>query len=99
MTATALHDLPAALRAAREREGIGLREAAERIGVSFNTLSRIERGHDYKVSAAVKILGWLDPELPRCPRDSDWCDGVICRDHGIDCPKADPEPRLQDGGE
>lgn len=26
----------------------------------------------------------------RCPRDSDWCDGVICRDLGqIDCPNSD----------
>jgi hypothetical protein len=24
----------------------------------------------------------------RCPRDSDWCDGVICREWGIDCPNA-----------
>lgn len=25
-----------------------------------------------------------------CARDSDWCDGVICRENGIDCPNADP---------
>lgn len=24
-----------------------------------------------------------------CARDSDWCDGQICRDLGIDCPNAD----------
>ncbi len=58
--AATLRDLPTTLRVARERECIGLREAAVRTGVSFNTLSRIERGHDYKVSAAVKILAWLE---------------------------------------
>lgn len=25
----------------------------------------------------------------RCPRDSDWCDGVICTERGIDCPNSD----------
>lgn len=25
-----------------------------------------------------------------CARDSSWCDGVICRERGIDCPNADP---------
>lgn len=29
----------------------------------------------------------------RCARDSDWCDGVICRDYGIDCPNQDREPK------
>lgn len=26
----------------------------------------------------------------RCARDSDWCDGTICREWGIDCPNVDP---------
>jgi hypothetical protein len=25
-----------------------------------------------------------------CARDSDWCDGKICRERGIECPNADP---------
>jgi hypothetical protein len=25
----------------------------------------------------------------RCARDSDWCDGEICKMHGVDCPNAD----------
>lgn len=34
----------------------------------------------------------------RCPRDSDWCDGAICRDFGVDCPNADPpRPTERDG--
>lgn len=35
-----------------------------------------------------------------CARDSDWCDGRVCRDHGINCPKADPpRPDCKDGEE
>lgn len=28
-----------------------------------------------------------------CARDSGWCDGVLCRQHGINCPNADPVHR------
>lgn len=28
-------------------------------------------------------------DVTRCARDSDWCDGVICKDNGIDCENAD----------
>lgn len=37
-------------------------------------------------------------ERQRCARDSDWCDGVICRDVGFnpDCPNADPPERNDD---
>jgi hypothetical protein len=38
--------------------------------------------------------GWRCPredEHPiRCARDSDWCDGEVCRERGIDCPNAEP---------
>lgn len=36
--------------------------------------------------------GGVAPELERerCARDSDWCDGRLCRERGIDCPNADP---------
>lgn len=37
-----------------------------------------------------------EPSPERCPRDSDWCDGVICREHGIDCPNAEPSPDAED---
>jgi hypothetical protein len=31
-------------------------------------------------------------ERERCPRDSDWCDGVICANLGFpDCPNADTQ--------
>lgn len=43
----------------------------------------------------------------RCARDSDWCDGRICRELGVDCPNADKpmfpmpalDPELQEGVE
>lgn len=39
---------------------LGLRAAADEIaGVSFNTLSRIERGADCRFSHALAILEWL----------------------------------------
>lgn len=34
-------------------------------------------------------------EVQRCARDSDWCDGVICRERGIDCPNAEPAQSSQ----
>jgi hypothetical protein len=27
--------------------------------------------------------------VERCPRDSDWCDGLTCVDHGVLCPRSD----------
>jgi hypothetical protein len=46
--------------------------------------------------------GWRCPredEHPiRCARDSDWCDGEVCRERGIDCPNPsspiDPGTRM-----
>lgn len=41
------------------------------------------------------------PQREKCARDSEWCDGAICRKpphgNGIfpDCPNADPEPAEQ----
>jgi transcriptional regulator with XRE-family HTH domain len=58
-------DLGVRLRAAREERGLGLRAAAEEIGVSFNSLSRVERGRDCLYSHALMILRWLDAPEPR----------------------------------
>lgn len=30
------------------------------------------------------------PAAERCARDSGWCDGVRCRELGVECPNADP---------
>src|SRR4051794_35382955 len=47
------------LREERQRRGLSLRDLAEEIGVSFNTLSRVERGRDCRASAADVIDAWL----------------------------------------
>lgn len=33
-------------------------------------------------------------QQPDCARESGWCDGVVCREHGVHCPNADPKPRV-----
>jgi transcriptional regulator with XRE-family HTH domain len=54
-----MSDLGKRLRAAREDRNLGLRATADQIGVSFNTLSRIERGADCRHSHAEAIWKWL----------------------------------------
>lgn len=31
-----------------------------------------------------------DQQVERCPLDSDWCDGKLCGERGVECPNADP---------
>jgi transcriptional regulator with XRE-family HTH domain len=50
------------LRAWRESERRGVREAAKMIGVSHSTLSRIERGEAYDNTTMLKLLLWLDSD-------------------------------------
>ena len=45
--------------AERKRRGLSLREAASDIGIPFNTLSRVEKGHI--------------PDLPKFKRLVEWC--------------------------
>lgn len=47
------------IKAWRESEGIGLREAAKMIGTSRSTLSRIERGLEADGDTLAKIIRWL----------------------------------------
>lgn len=58
--AGALGDLPAALRIMRQSRRLSLREVADQCGVSFNALSRLERGGDCSLDNAKAILLWLD---------------------------------------
>jgi transcriptional regulator with XRE-family HTH domain len=51
--------LAKALKLMRVTEGIGTREQAARIGISFPTLNRIERGAPCSLPVLVKILMWL----------------------------------------
>lgn len=52
--------LPRLLREIRRLRGLSLRDAADEIGVAFNSLSRFERGQDILLSNAVSVLRWLD---------------------------------------
>jgi transcriptional regulator with XRE-family HTH domain len=53
------HDLAAALRAQRRDRRLSLRDLAAEIDVSFNTLSRVERGHIPDLPNYRKIAAWL----------------------------------------
>jgi ribosome-binding protein aMBF1 (putative translation factor) len=56
-----LQSLPLLVRETRRARGLNLRDAADEIGFSFNTLSRFERGqHDLQLSNVVMLLRWLD---------------------------------------
>jgi transcriptional regulator with XRE-family HTH domain len=54
--------LGALLRARRREKRLSLRDLADQIGVSLNTLSRVERGHVPDLKNFQRIVDWL--ELP-----------------------------------
>lgn len=58
-----LSDLGRLVLAERNRRGISLREAALAIGIPFNTLARVEKGHV--------------PDLPKFKRLVEWCGADI----------------------
>lgn len=58
-----LSDLGRLVAAERERRGMSLREAASDLGIPFNTLARVERGHI--------------PDLPKFKRLVEWCGADI----------------------
>jgi transcriptional regulator with XRE-family HTH domain len=49
----------------QRRGSMGLRKAAEEAGVSFNTLSRLERGHQPDMETFVRIVEWVGIEPAR----------------------------------
>jgi len=52
--------LVAALKAKRAADGLSLRSLSERIGVSFSSLARIERGEGQPDNnSTIRILEWL----------------------------------------
>lgn len=55
-----VRSLPALVK--QRRGTLGLRAAAEECGVSFNTLSRMERGYTPSVDALVAILRWVSQQ-------------------------------------
>jgi transcriptional regulator with XRE-family HTH domain len=76
--------LGAVNRLARERRkalGLNLRDAAGQIGMSFNSLSRVERGYAPDALGLLAILAWLgfpvawlddDPDLDAAAIDEQW---------------------------
>lgn len=58
--AATLVDLPVALRIVRQSRQLTLRDVEAQSGVSFNALSRLERGRDCSLSNARAVLLWLD---------------------------------------
>lgn len=54
-----LADLGQRIRARREKEGLSLRAASAEIGISFNTLGRVERGHLPDLENFQRIARWL----------------------------------------
>lgn len=64
--AEVLAALPLLVREARRARGLSQRAAAQQMGVSFSTVSRLENGHDAVMSNVSTALCWLDtrPDTP-----------------------------------
>jgi DNA-binding XRE family transcriptional regulator len=58
-TAEPFNGLPAMLRTRREALGLSQRGAAEQIGISFSTVSRVEAGQQPELAPLIKVLDWL----------------------------------------
>lgn len=55
-----LSQLGVRLKARRREKRLSLRDLADQTGVSFNTLSRVERGHVPDLKNFQRIVDWLD---------------------------------------
>jgi transcriptional regulator with XRE-family HTH domain len=53
-------NLAAILKARRREKRLSLRDLADQTGVSFNALSRVERGHIPDLKNFQKIVDWLE---------------------------------------
>ena len=54
-----INDLGKLLRDHRKTRGIGLRTAADEVGVAFNTFARVERGHIPDIETFSRLARWL----------------------------------------
>jgi len=61
-----LDNLRVAVREARRRDGLSLRDLSDRAGIGFNSILRFERGEDVRLFTAVALIKWL-AEPPRPP--------------------------------
>lgn len=60
-----IEELGALIRKRREDRGMNLREVAEDADVSFNTLSRVERGHVPDLRSFRKLVAWVGVDPAR----------------------------------
>ncbi len=76
-----LTDLGQRVLARREQRGLSLRAAAAEIGISFNTLARVERGHLPDLENFQRISGWLGDaqEIETAPTDASTPDLIAAR--------------------
>jgi len=64
--AATLETLHVQVQLTRRRIGASYAEVAEALGMAQSTLHRVETGHNYDRSTAVRILRWLaDPKVRR----------------------------------
>jgi transcriptional regulator with XRE-family HTH domain len=59
MQETGLRDLGGRVAARRKKLGLSLRDAGAEIGVSFNTLARVEKGHQPDLENLRRLLAWI----------------------------------------
>lgn len=57
--AQVLENVPLLLREARRARGLTVRAAAQQLGMSFSTVSRIENGRDANMRNYSSVLRWL----------------------------------------
>lgn len=71
--------LGAALKARRRAKRLTLRDLSDEIGVSFNTLSRVERGHIPDLKNFQRIVDWLEMPAEMFTQDEVSTPEVIAR--------------------
>jgi transcriptional regulator with XRE-family HTH domain len=59
MTSSRATELGRRLKAERRRRHLSLRDLSDELGISFNTLSRVERGHLPDLRNYQRIVDWL----------------------------------------
>lgn len=60
--AEVLANLPLLVRDRRRQQRLSIRAAAEQIGISFSTISRMENGDDMNEASLAAVLRWLARE-------------------------------------
>lgn len=79
MAEPATSKLGAALKARRRAKRLTLRDLSDEIGVSFNTLSRVERGHIPDLKNFQRIVDWLEMPAEMFTQDDVSTPEIIAR--------------------